>query len=199
VYSEILAAMSQSDRVKWNERYRNGAYAERMHPSSLLAQWIDRIPRGRALDVACGAGRNALFLARHGFAVDAVDISCEAVKTAAGIAQQADLHINWIEQDLDDPREFGTHYALILVMRYLNLPLVHRLQAKLAPGGFLLCEQHLVTDAHVIGPPNTAFRVQPGALRALAQGLQIHHLEESVVNDPDNRPAAVARLVAQKH
>ena len=50
--------MSRADRKKWNERYRAGAFAERTHPSALLEDWIDRLPLGRALDLACGAGRN---------------------------------------------------------------------------------------------------------------------------------------------
>jgi SAM-dependent methyltransferase len=197
-YHQSVAAMSQSDRAKWNERYSKGAYAERKHPSALLAEWIDRIPRGRALDVACGAGRNALFLAGHGFKVDAIVISAEALARARKQAQQNELNINWIEYDLDEPLTLDCQYALILIIRYVNLPLIRRLKRNLAPGGFLLCEEHLVSDADVIGPSNNAFRVEPGALGRLARDLRIHLLEEAVVDDPDNRPAALARLVAQK-
>jgi len=190
--------MSQSDRAKWNERYSKGAYAERKHPSDLLAEWIDRIPPGRALDVACGAGRNALFLAGHGFKVDAIDISAEALARARKQAQEENLHINWIEYDLDEPLTLEAQYDLILIIRYVNLPLIRRLKRNLAPGGFLVCEEHLVSDIDVVGPSNNAFRVEPGALDRLARGLRIHLLEETVVDDPDNRPAALARLVAQK-
>ena len=65
--------MTQAERDKWNERYRGGSYEGRDHPTALLAEWAPRLPPGRALDVACGAGRNALFLARAGYSVDAVD------------------------------------------------------------------------------------------------------------------------------
>jgi SAM-dependent methyltransferase len=190
--------MAQSDRDKWNERYREGAYAERTHPGALLAEWIDRIPRGRALDLACGAGRNALFLASCGFEVDAVDISRTALERARESARKAGLQIRWIEHDLDEPLDLDTGYALILVNRYVNLPLVQRLAAHLAPGGFLVCEEHLDCDADVAGPSNPAFRVRPGELRAAAGTLHIHHYSEGVIGDPDGRPAAVARLVAQK-
>ena len=78
--------MSNTDREKWNERYTSGAYAARTHPTQLLADWIDQLPRGRALDVACGAGRNALYLAEHGYAVDAVDISSVALDRARAAA-----------------------------------------------------------------------------------------------------------------
>jgi SAM-dependent methyltransferase len=164
----------------------------------LLEEWIDRIPRGRALDVACGAGRNALFLAANGFDVDAVDISVEALNTAGRSAQRSGLHINWIEHDLDEALELNREYALILVIRYVNLPLIRKLAASLAPGGFLLCEQHLETKTEVAGPSNPAYRVKPGALQTVARGLQIHYLEEAVTVDPDKRPVALARLVAQR-
>ncbi len=190
--------MTQTDRLKWNDRYKSGTYGERAYPSALLQEWIERIPCGRALDVACGAGRNALFLAAHDFTVDAVDISRAALDLARGRAQAAGLHINWIEHDLDESLVLDAQYALIVLLRYVNLPLLHQLTGNLAPGGFLVCEQHLVTDEEVIGPSNAAYRVASGALRAAAKDLRIHHLQEVTVHDPDNRPAALARLVAQK-
>jgi SAM-dependent methyltransferase len=172
-------------------------YADSTHPSALLEQWIDRIPPGRALDVACGAGRNALFLAAHGFTVDAVDISAEALAIARGDAQRAGLRVNWIEQDLDEPLALAGDYALILVVRYINPPLIRELSGKLAPGGFLVCEQHLVSDAEVAGPSDPAFRVKSGELKQLAQGLRIHYFDEALTHPPDQRPVALARLVAQ--
>lgn len=190
--------MTQADRVKWDERYLSGAYGDRTHPSAVLEQWIGRIPPGRALDLACGAGRNALYLAAHGFTVDAVDISGEALAIARASAQRTGLRVNWIEQDLDEPLALTADYALILVVRYMNLPLIRELTARLAPGGYLLCEQHLVTAADVVGPTDPAFRVKPGELEQLAQGLRVHFVEETLTHDPDQRPVALARLVAQR-
>jgi SAM-dependent methyltransferase len=190
--------MTQADRVKWDERYLSGAYGDRTHPSAVLERWIERIPPGRALDLACGAGRNALYLAAHGFAVDAVDISGEALAIARASAQRTGLRVNWIEHDLDEPLALTADYALILVVRYMNLPLIRELTARLAPGGYLVCEQHLVTAAEVVGPTDPAFRVQPGELEQLALGLRLHYLEEALTHDPDQRPVALARLVAQR-
>jgi SAM-dependent methyltransferase len=189
--------MSGKDRAKWNQRYRDGEYARRTRPSALLRSWIGRIPAGRALDLACGAGRNALYLAAQGFEVDAVDISGEGLDRARAGARQAGLQVNWLERDLDEPLPLEHLYQLILIVRYVNLPLIHRLTANLAPGGYLVCEQHLDSDADVIGPANPSFRVKPGDLQLAAGGLQIHHLEEALVKDPDGRTAALARLVAQ--
>lgn len=127
-----------------------------------------------------------------------MDISREALDLARGRAQEAGLHINWIEHDLDESLALDAQYALIVLMRYVNLPLLRQLTGNLAPGGFLVCEQHLVTDEEVVGPSNSAYRVASGALRTAATDLRIHHLEEAIVKDPDKRKAALARLVAQK-
>ena len=190
--------MSATDREKWNQRYRDGAYADRRQPSIFLQQWIDRVPRGRALDVACGAGRNALYLAECGFEVDAVDISAEALARARDTALQSGLQLNWLEHDLEQPLSLQNPYQLILNIRYVNLPLLRQLAAMLAPGGYLVCEQHLASEAAVIGPKNPDYRGKPGDLLAAAGQLHIHYLDESVVQDPDGRAAALARLVAQR-
>jgi len=190
--------MSRADREKWDRRYREGAYAQRSWPSALLTDWIDAIPPGRAMDVACGAGRNALYLAERGFGVDAVDISGEALERARDTGRQMGLSVNWVEHDLDEPLELDSRYQLILIIRYVNLPLIGRLTANLAPGGFLMCEQHMVSEEEVIGPANPAYRVRPGDLISTAQGMRILHLEEGMVEDPDGQTAALARLVAQR-
>lgn len=190
--------MSDADREKWDDRYRAGAYAERTHPSALLSHWIDIIPRGRALDVACGAGRNALFLAARGFDVDAVDISREGLRRARGAAAQRGLDVNWIEHDLDQTLSLSGNYALVLVVRFMDLPLIGRLAGLLAAGGYLLCEEHLRTDADVIGPANPDFRVLPGELPGVADGLEIVWYREGLVDEPDGRRAALAQLVARR-
>ena len=190
--------MTDADRAKWDERYRKGAYADRPHPSELLRDWIGRAPRGRALDVACGAGRNALYLAVHGFEVDAVDISSEGLARGRRSAAERGLTVHWIEHDLDQPLALPDGYALILVIRFLDLPLIRRLAQRLAPGGLLICEEHLRTEAEVIGPGNPAFRVAPGELREVASGLQVLQYDEGLFDDPDRRRAALARLVAMR-
>jgi hypothetical protein len=62
----------------------------------------------------------------------------------------------------------------------------------------LVSEQHIVTDAAVGGPSDPAFRLQPGALREVAEGLRVLAYEERLVEDPGQQPMALARLVAQK-
>ena len=189
--------MSTADRDRWNARYADGAYESRRHPSPLLEQNAHLLPDiGRALDLACGAGRNAIYLAHRGFAVDAVDISRVALER--GRADAGELPIRWIECDLDDGFEAHVEYDLIVNIRYVNLPLVSTLVKSLRPRGVLVIEQHLATAADVIGPKNPAFRVETGELSRVASGMVVEQIDEGEFDDPDGRRAALARLVARK-
>ncbi|MDH3641327.1 MAG: methyltransferase domain-containing protein [Gammaproteobacteria bacterium] len=188
--------MSKADREKWDRRYAQGAFAERSHPNAFLEQWVPDLPLGRALDIACGAGRNSLFLAAAGYTVDALDISAEALARAAASAEHRGLQINWIERDLDSGLPDAGLFDLIIMLRYVNLPLLCTLGDRLNPGGHLVVEEHLATDADVIGPRSSRFRVEPGDLASAADGLRVRHCDELLSTDPDGRPVALARLVA---
>ena len=190
--------MSQLDRDKWDQRYAEDSY-NKNNPVTLVADWLPQIPVGRALDVACGAGRNAIFLAQAGYRVDAIDISPEGLKLARQEAERQGLGVQWIEHDLDQPYPFDTDYDLILVMWFVNLELVARLCDCLAPGGYLICEEHLVNDRDVIGPKNLNFRVAPGALREAVSGLEVMQYEESVEDIPEGGQVASARVVAKNN
>jgi SAM-dependent methyltransferase len=192
--------VSQAERDKWDERYRDGAYENRTHPTALLSEWIDRLPRGRALDVACGAGRNALYLASKGYAVDAVDISAVALERGRAAAARLGLAVRWLCRDLDGDAEDALPrglYDLVVWVRYVNSGLLPRLASRLAPGGYVLCEQHLATTAGVAGPRTEAFRLRPGDLRSQAAGLDLIDYREGLVVDPDGRTVALAQLIAK--
>jgi len=188
--------MSKLDLEKWNQRYAEDSY-RKTNPVTLVADWLPEVPLGKALDVACGAGRNALFLAQAGYRVDAIDISPEGLKIARRQAVEQGLEINWIAHDFDQPFDFDTDYDLILVMWYVNLELVTRLCKCLAPGGYLLCQEHLNIDAEVNGPANRDFRVSPGALRAAVTELEVLLYDESIETTPEGDCIASARVVAR--
>ncbi|MDH3387289.1 MAG: class I SAM-dependent methyltransferase [Gammaproteobacteria bacterium] len=189
--------MSEQDRIKWNQRYAEDSY-RKGNPVTLLQDWLPKITTGKALDVACGAGRNAILLAQNGFRVDAIDISAEGLSKARQSARQLGLDVTWIEHDLDLPFRFDRDYDLIVVMWYVDLDLVTRLCDCLAPGGYLVCEEHLVTDEEVIGPTSRNYRVEPGQLRAAASGVDILLYEEAVATSAGGEPVASARLVARR-
>lgn len=196
--------MSDADKTRWDARYASGVYGGRTHPSELVADWAPRVLAdlcggpARALDLACGTGRNARYLADLGFQVDALDISETGLARAAAAADEVGVQVRWIQHDLEQglPAELGD-YHLIVLMRYVNDALLRSLPARLLPGGWLICEEHLRSDADVVGPSNPAFRVAPGALTSAVGELQVVLATEGIVADPDGRPAALARLVAR--
>jgi SAM-dependent methyltransferase len=203
----VDARVSQADQDKWNLRYGEGTYATRKHPSALLEEWLPKLKfreaHPRAIDVACGTGRNAIYLARRGWHVDAVDISQVALDHLTETAATEDLPISCIQMDLEGawrrPADLFTadRYDLAIMIRYTNMPLVDTLKDVLKAGGYLIIEEHLVTEADVVGPRNQKFCVPPGVLRDVAAGLDIIAYREGIVTDPDGRPAALAQLVAR--
>ena len=135
------------------------------------ATWLT----GRALDVACGAGRHARWLASRGYDTRAIDrdvarvqaLSAEAIR--AGLVLRAEVH------DLEDgsfvlpPRA----YDLIVVVHYLHRPLVPSLRAALANGGVLVYETFTRAQALRGRPVNPNFLLEPGELLALVDGLDV--------------------------
>ncbi len=188
--------MSEADRDKWDKRYREGSYQARTHPTELLAEWLPRLPRGRALDVACGGGRNALYLAEAGYEVDAIDISSVALDRLRETAQARGLEVTCIEADLESAELPDQRYDLIVMARYTNASLIPRLIGLLRDGGHFLCEVHLATDHDVIGPSDPAFRMAPNELLKLEAELRVLFYREAIVEDPDGRQSALAQLVA---
>ena len=97
------------DRTRWDDRYRQGAYSQRPWPSDFLQQNIQALAKladengqspGRALDLACGAGRNSVFLAQHGFATQGIDISAAAIARGAAFATQVGVKVDWVCKSL---------------------------------------------------------------------------------------------------
>jgi tellurite methyltransferase len=193
--------VSAAERDKWNARYSDGAYEGRTHPSALLATWLPRLARGRALDVACGAGRNALALAGAGFTVAAIDISDVALARARQSATARGLAVDWLCADLEkDPDEAlpPGPFETIVWVRYVHRALMPHLVARLAPGGVLVTEQHLASVQPVAGPTSAGFRLTAGELERAAAGLARLYYYEGEVVDPDGRTVALAQLVAQR-
>ena len=189
--------MSETERENWDRRYAEGDYQPRTKPAPFLEEWLNRLPTGRALDVACGTGRNALRLAEVGYATEAVDISEVAIERARSEADRRGLTIEWRRADLDEIELPETRYDLITVIRYVNRDLWPRLVAALSPNGAVLIEHHLQTDAVVDGPQSPEFRLRPQELLAAFRDLRIVYYSETL--EPADRPNAtfaLARMVA---
>jgi SAM-dependent methyltransferase len=185
------------ERSAWNRRYADGDYTPRAEPARFLEDWIDRFPPGRALDVACGTGRNALRLAEAGFDVDAVDISEVAIARAGAEAERRGLKVSWHVVAMDEYDIPAGSYQLITVVRYRNSSLWPRLRAGLAPDGWILVEHHMKSTAEVLGPSTPDFRLDPQELLVAFGSLRVlHYSEQLEPGDLDPGHYALARLVA---
>jgi tellurite methyltransferase len=189
--------MSDEERERWDHRYATGDYVPRRDPSPFLLAWLDRIPVGRALDVATGTGRHALALAAAGFTVDAVDISAVAIDAAREEARRRGLDVRWMVADLDEATLPGDGYQLVTVLRYRNPRLWPRLADALAPDGWIVVEHHLRTSREDAVGPNDAFRLEPGELLRAFGHLRVVHYDERVEPaDHGSAPFVLARMVA---
>jgi SAM-dependent methyltransferase len=190
--------VSKDERRRWDERYTTGEYRPRTEPSPFVVAATARIPRGRALVLACGTGRNALYLAERGFQVEGVDISAVAIGQAREEAERRGLEVEFRVADLDAMELTPGAYDLITMVRYVNRGAWPKTKQALAPDGWLLTEQHLKTDREVIGPTNE-FRVEPGELLQAFSDLRIVEYWEGIeAADLDGKEAVLARLLACK-
>jgi SAM-dependent methyltransferase len=165
-------------------------------PAPWLVDNVDLLPgTGRVLDVACGRGRHALLLAAAGFAVTAVDRDAIALDRLGEQARRLELDLRVEEMDLEAPGvDLGAErFDLIVVTRYLHRPLVAHLVSALAPGGTLIYETFLISQAERGHPTNPAFLLQPGELSALVHPLEILRSREGDVDG-----AMISSIVARR-
>ena len=145
---------------------------------------------GSVVDVACGRGRHARWLAARGLRVTAVDRDRQALDACgAHEAIQADLEAD----DAGWPLA-GRVFDAVIVTNYLYRPLFAALLGALAPGGVLLYETFASGNARFGKPANPGFLLEPGELLRRAVGLDVVAFEDGLVDLP--RPASVQRLCA---
>jgi SAM-dependent methyltransferase len=135
------------DRDDWDLRYRSTDLLWSAEPNQFLAPQVESLSPGRVLDVACGEGRNAIWLAGRGWQATGVDFSPVALDKGRRLANQRGVAVTWIEADLGTWSPPAEGFDLVMVF-YLQLPpelrrSVHRRMAiGLAPGGTMLVVGH---------------------------------------------------------
>jgi tellurite methyltransferase len=187
--------MSIADREKWDARYRRQG-AESTTPSPFLTA-LELPRRGRALDVAGGAGRNAVWLARRGLDVTLVDISAEGLVLASAAASQAGVSLSLVATDLEADALPPGAFDVIISFNFLRRALFPSFAAALAPGGWLVYLQPTRSNLQRHARPPAPFLLEDGELPGLVQGLEIARYEEGWSTDGDE-PRHEARLVARK-
>ena len=106
--------MKTDHRAKWNGRYAARPLIWSAEPNATVVEQLTDMPPGRALDLGCGEGRNALWLAERHWQVTAVDFSSVAISKAKQIASRHTLKVDWINRDLGEFRPKSGHYELVL-------------------------------------------------------------------------------------
>ena len=188
--------MATSDRDRWDAKYAGKPVPAPTPPDDWLRQHAAPLAAGTALDLACGLGHNAIWLAQQGWRVDAVDISPVGLSLAATLAERVGCPaVSWIAADLDTFVPSEAAYDLITVFRFLDrqrLPQV--IEAALRPGEMLIYEtfsrrQMSRSDNHL---KSEQFTLGPNELPTLFPHLTVVAAEE--IDLPDR---CVARLVAR--
>jgi tellurite methyltransferase len=192
--------MTAGARERWNERRLQGGFEPFPDaPADWLVAHAALLGRGgRALDVACGDGRNALYLARLGFEVDAVDISDVAIDALRDAAPERAPAVHPRVVDLErEPLPAG-EYDVVLNFNYLQRDLFGALERALRPGGWLVFET--LGRAHIdeLGKPiNPVYVLDDNELLHAFPGLRVRRYREGVVARSCG-PRGVASLVAQR-
>lgn len=154
----------------------------------------ERPPGKRALDVACGTGRNTVYLAQQGFTVLGVDWLPDALTRAQDLAQRSAVHITTAQRNLEEADALqGIAADFIVVVRYLDRNLLPRLCDALSPGGTLVYETFTIAQKATGHPRNPLYLLQPNELRQAFAHLHIQHYAEGLHDG-----AHTAQLIARK-
>ncbi len=164
-------------------------------PAPFLVENIRLLPEGRALDVAMGTGRNAIYLAKMGFDVDAVDISPEAVNAALESARKAGVAIRARVANLKgDYSVEKSAYDVIICFNYLQRSLIPQIRDGLRKGGMVVYETFIVDQAQFGKPNNPDYLLQHNELLDMFHDLRCLRYREGIMGSCK----AIASIIAQK-
>ncbi len=189
----------KADQKRWDERFGKKDFAFGKEPNPFLKKHIRLLPKGRALDIAAGEGRNAVFLAQHGFEVDAVDISEMGLKKAQKLARGKGVKINTFLVDLDQYQIEKERYDLIANFYFLKRRLIPRIKKGLKKRGRVIFETYLLEHRTLGtgGPRQAKYFLKPNELLRLFKDFTILFYREGIFRE-GGKKKAVASLIAEK-
>ena len=178
--------------TKWDEKYRTGYGAGGTPEPALIEAIALGIAPGIALDLACGRGRNAMYLATHGWTVVALDSSQVAIDEVPSTIDARRINL-----ESPDFQIGPDAYDLICDCYYLYRPLFPQIRAGLRPGGLFVAVIPMIDDDPAVSPMNPAYLCWPGELSSLFADWEIRlNREGKPKGDPSRR--RVAELIARK-
>ena len=196
--------MSLLTPEEWDERYRRPDYWAGREPVSFLRQALPFLPRGHALDLASGEGRNAVFLAQHGWRVTGVERSSAGIEKAVALAHTSGVQVvseaaahaagnlRLIQADLEQYQLPDSAFDVVTAFYYLQRSLFPAIRRALRPRGVLVYETYTIHQLeYPHGPRSPQHLLQPGELRDAFADLEILFYAES------NAGRAIASLLAR--
>jgi SAM-dependent methyltransferase len=172
------------EREAWNRKHGEAGLLFGAEPNRFLVAEVEGLAPGRALDLACGAGRNAVWLAERGWTVLGVDFSDVALENARGLAADRGVEVEWEQADLREWKPPARAFDLVVVL-YLQIPgdelrsALGNAAEALAPGGTVLVVGHHLENIEngYGGPSNPAVLYTPDQVAAALDGLEIEKAE----------------------
>jgi SAM-dependent methyltransferase len=193
--------MEVMESQDWNRKHGAGGLLFGAEPNRFLVAEAEGLDVGRALDVACGSGRNAVWLAGRGWKVTGVDFSDVALEQARALAAERGVEVDWVQADLLGWRPFDEAFDLVMVL-YLQLPAdqleqaLRRAAAGVAPGGTLLVVGHHSDniDQGSGGPKDPRVLFTPEQVAGYLDGLRVEKAE-AVLRPVEGERDAIDALV----
>jgi tellurite methyltransferase len=172
------------------------AHEESAEPAAFLVENIALLPIGRALDVAMGNGRNAIYLAGAGFTVEGIDNSPEAIESARKAAKEAGVAITTQIADLEGGNYLieKSVYDVIICFNYLHRPLIPCIKEGIRPGGMVVYETFIVDQAQFGHPRNPDYLLKHNELLDMFRDFRCLRYHEGIIGGRK----AVAGILAQK-
>ncbi len=184
---------AEHDQIRWDKKYATKQYLFGREAIPFLQNYVGLLPKGSALDLAMGEGRNGVFLATQGFQVTGVDISKEGLKKAETLAAQQGTTITTVVADLETYDIPPDTFNVIICTYYLQRDLFPKIAAALKPGGMALIETYTMDHLQYRPGFNKAYLLEPNELLSLLPGLRVVRYQEV-----DTGQAAYASILAQK-
>lgn len=191
------------DPSRWDERYRAETRLWIQDPDPALIQLVDTMTPGRALDLACGEGRNAIALAKRGFEVTAVDFSAVALERLATASGQLGLQIACVQADLRDFLVDPPTAELVVLANFHppradRMAIYARLGAAVAPNGTLLVIGHHLDSLGIAGPPDPDRLLTEAEIEEGFVGWRLRRLERVVAMTDAGQEAPSLVAVLEK-
>ena len=188
-----LATAATRDMERWDAKYGTDEYILGKSPISFLEANVHLLPKGKALDLAMGEGRNGVYLATQGFQVTGLDISEKGLEKARKLAAEKNVTIETKVVDLESHQLERNAYDVVLCIYYLQRDLVPQIKQALKPGGMVVIETYNVDYLKYNSRFNKQFMIETNELLDWFKDFKVIRYQAV-----DDGKTAFASIIAQK-